>query len=71
MKMTALVSYHLSNAIKKKSVSGFFRLICLEPIFLDSYVLSPFYLRPICFKAFFLQKVTSYYKPTNQVSVAR
>jgi len=43
MKMTVLVSYHLSNEIKKKeSISGFFRLICLEPIFF----------RLLCFESF-------------------
>jgi hypothetical protein len=54
MKMIGLVSCHLSRDVKKKRVfQVFLRLICLEPISLDSDVLSPFIFRPICFKAFF------------------
>ena len=73
MKMTVLVSCHLSRDVKKKKkrvFQVFLRLICLEPISFRLRCFEPFIFRPICFKAF-STKVTGYYKPTNQVLVAR
>jgi len=56
MKMTVLVSCHLSRDVKKKKkrvFQVFLRLICLEPISFRLRCFEPFIFRPICFKAFF------------------
>jgi len=53
MKMTDLVSCHLSSDIKKKSISNFLRFICLELISFLTHLLWVFLLKSLFVLGFF------------------